>query len=161
MAAARVMAVRRALATVAGRYDRTVRVAGARSFRLLRPATMVEIKCPGALIRLGKLIQYGDFIPKRGHEVKRFLVNDAEVPCSRFSNKALASVLHRSSSAFGRQRGMFLIGRRLYRVAPPLMPFEESLRAILQGVQLVGSVCWPGRSAGFPNQANKFSDGQI
>ena len=78
-----------------------------------------------------------------------------------FSNKALASLpspilLCRLAGNEG-----FLIGRRLYRVARPLMPFEESLRTILQGVQLVGSGCWPGRSAGFPNQANKFSDGQI
>ena len=101
------------------------------------------------------------YIPKRGHEVKRFLVNDAEVPCSRSATKRWLPSFTDPALPFGRQRGVFLIGRRLYRVARPLMPFEESLRAILQGVQLVGSGCWPGRGAGFPNQANKFSDGQI
>jgi hypothetical protein len=43
-----------------------------------------------------------------------------------------------------------------YRVAP-----KRACEPILQGVQPVGSGCWRGRSAGFPNQANKFPDGQI
>ena len=140
MAAAKAMAVVRAMASAAGRYDRTG--PGCRSAEL--PATSLgndsgnknaQARGPGH-----NLAAWTEtYIPKRGHEVKRFLVNDAEVPCSRSATKRWLPSFTDPALPFGRQRGVFLIGRRLYRVARSLMPSEESLRAILQGVQLVGS----------------------
>ena len=117
-----------------------VRVAGARSFRLLRPTTMVEIKMPRpALIRLGRTVHHGDLHTKTWPR-----------------SQAILLMTQRSRAPVQQQSAGFPPSPILLFVWPATRGFSDrpqaisggaaahalrgSLRAILQRVQLVGEV---------------------
>jgi hypothetical protein len=117
------------------------------------------------------------FIPNLGQEVKRFLLNDTKLPLLPVSavtprrrptlarsraTTVLASlrrIPHRSCSGSGRQTLAFLIGRTAISGGAAARAFEESLTTSCKCSAI--ERCWCGPSAGFPDQANKFPDGQI